>query len=179
MAPKGDRWAEDLQKAIASANGSHGTVIQSNEAVIITNALSTSASNNGITETRQVIQKVRNAALDVEDAFQPILLKLQGDDNLMIGDLVTCIQAIGEEEAALLATQPTTLNVMAAATATGAQGRLAEALKPGMLTLDLSPIELRQWKKKLFTYLHRSFVPAWRDMTDLHRMFVTCIESAV
>ncbi len=41
----------------------------------------------------------------------------------------------------------------AAVGAATAPGRLVEALKPWVLTLDATPIEVRQWKRKLVTYL--------------------------
>ncbi len=52
-------------------------------------------------------------------------------------------------------------------------------MKPSILTLDASPIEVRQWKRKLVTYLRRSGVPNWTDISDQHSVFFGCMESAV
>ncbi len=58
-------------------------------------------------------------------------------------------------------------------------GRLVEALKPSLLTLDATPIEVRQWKRKLVTYLCQSGVPNWQDVSDQHSaVFFSCMESA-
>ena len=54
-----------------------------------------------------------------------------------------------------------------------------EALKPSVLTLDTTPIEVQQWKRKLITYLRRSGVPNWTDVSDQHSVFFRCMESAV
>ncbi len=101
----------------------------------------------------------------------------------MISDTATkaiapCIQAIREAEAALIAAQPTPVSVVAAATP-GALGHLVEVLKPGILTLDASPIKLTQWKRKLVTYLRRLGVPNLVNITDQHSIFFGCMESAV
>ncbi len=54
-----------------------------------------------------------------------------------------------------------------------------DALKPSILTLNASPIEVRQWKWMLVTYLRRSGVPNWTDISDQHSVFFGCMESAV
>ncbi len=65
-----------------------------------------------------------------------------------------CLRAIGVAEGKLRAAA-----AAAAAAPATAPGHLVEALKPSVLTLDATPIEVRQWKKKLVTYLCRSGVP--------------------
>ncbi len=82
--------------------------------------------------------------------------------------VVMCIRAMAE--AAMVAVQPTPVPAVVATP--GAPGRLVDALKPGILTLDASPIELRPWKRKLVTYLRCSGVPGYRDITDLRAQCV-------
>ncbi len=73
-----------------------------------------------------------------------------------------CLRAIGVAEGKLRAAAMHSGRAAAAAAAAApatAPGHLVEALKPSVLTLDATPIEVRQWKKKLVTYLCRSGVP--------------------
>ncbi len=179
MAPKTDPTVAALQTAITSANGYHGAAVRRcNEAHVIATTLAASASHDGIEETRQAIQKVQKAAEEAEEVFRPVIVRLRDDNELAkfkertttitdtsVTAVAMCLWAIGAAEAALLAVRPTPA-AAAATAAPGAPGRLVEALKPGVLTLDASPMELRQWKRKLVTYLRRSGVPAWGDMMD-------------
>ena len=66
-----------------------------------------------------------------------------------------------------------------AATPAGMPGRMVEALKPSVLSLNASLIEVRQWKRKLEIYLRRSGVPNWTDILDQHSVFFGCNKSAV
>ncbi len=96
-----------------------------------------------------------------------------------------CLRSIGVSggklrAAAACAGQAAAVAAVAAPAApAAAPGRLVEALKPNMLTLDATPIEVRQLKRKMGTYLRRSGVPNWADVSDQHSVFFVCMESAV
>ena len=125
-------------------------------AAVMATALAASTSHDGIEETRRAIQKVQKAAEEAEEVFRPVIVRLRDDNELAkfkertttitdtsVTAVAMCLWAIGAAEAALLAVRPTPA-AAAATAAPGAPGRLVEALKPGVLTLDASPMELRQ-----------------------------------
>ena len=64
--------------------------------------------------------------------------------NITAETAAMCMRSIGVAEAKLRAA--------------AGPGRLVEALKLSVLTLDATPIEVRQWKRKLVTYLRQSGV---------------------
>ncbi len=66
-----------------------------------------------------------------------------------------------------------------AATPAATPGHLVEALKPSVLTLDASPIEMQQWKGKLVMYFRSLEVPNQTVILNHHSVFFWCIESAV
>ena len=125
-------------------------------AAVMATAMAASTSHDGIEETRRAIQKVQKAAEEAEEVFRPVIVRLRDDNELAkfkertttitdtsVTAVAMCLWAIGAAEAALLAVRPTPA-AAAATAAPGAPGRLVEALKPGVLTLDTSPMELRQ-----------------------------------
>ncbi len=144
---------------------------------------------------RKALQKVRETAQVADEAFSAILLKVTKDEEVTMykeraeevstatGEAVgLCLRALGVAEAKLRAADaPLRAKAAAAAAAApaAAPGRLVEALKPSILTLDASPFEVRQWKRKLVTYLRRLGVPNWTDIPDQHSVFFGCMESAV
>ncbi len=158
MAPRADPAVVALQTAINSANGYYQVAIwRCNEALVVANAPVASALNNCIVEMQRAIQKVQKAAAEADFAFQTIIIKLVDNEELnMFEDRVTkvCdppattvvmyIQATGAAEVVLPVKQPTPVVVVAAVaavTALGAPGHVVDALKPGILTLDASPID--------------------------------------
>ncbi len=84
---------------------------------------------------------------DAEEAFQSVIFNITDDDELLTFEervttngntaataVVACFWAIGAAESALFAAQ--LVPVAAAAAALEAPGRLVEALKSGVLTLE-------------------------------------------
>ncbi len=115
-------------------------------------------------EVWKALQKVREAVVAAEEAFTAVLLKVTNDNKVTTvkasAETVskTLAKAIGAVDSKLRAADPTPAAQVAAGPA-ATLGRLVEDLKPGVLTLDASPIEVRQWKRKLVTYLCRSGFP--------------------
>ncbi len=185
-----------LQKATAAANGYHGSAIRRcNEAKLIVEALDTHESHDGIAEVRKALHKVQEAGVAAEEAFAAVLLKVTRDEevetwkdraetvsNTTAEAAALCLRSIGVAEGKLRAAAAHAGQAAAAAAAVApaaTPGRLVEALKPNLLTIDATPIEVRQWKRKLVTYLRRSGVPNWQDVSDQHSVFFGCMESAV
>ncbi len=136
------------------------------------------------------------SSVAAEEAFAAVLLKVTRDEemetwkdraqtvsNTTAKTAALCLRSIGVAEGKLWAAAAQAGQAAAAAAAAAAPaaapGRLVEALKPSLLTLDVTPIEVRQWKRKLVTYLRRSGVPNWQDVSDQHSVFFGCMESAV
>ncbi len=133
------------------------------------------------------------SSVAAEEAFAAVLLKVTRDEemktwkdraqtvsNTTAKTTALCLRSIGVAEGKLWAAAAQAGQAAAAAAAPAAAlGRLVEALKPSLLTLDATPIEVRQWKRKLVTYLRRSGVPNWQDVSDQHSVFFGCMESAV
>ncbi len=166
-----------LQKATAAANGYHSSVIRRcNEAKLI----------DGIAEVQKALHKVQEAVVTAEEAFAAVLLKVtrveevetwkdlaETVSNATAETATLCLQTIGVAEGKLRAA------AAAAAAPVAAPGRLVEALKPSMLTLDTTPIKVRQWKRKLVSFLCRSSIPNWQDVSNQHSVFFGCMESAM
>ena len=123
--------------------------------------------------------------------FAAVLLRVTKDDdvatckeraetvsNTTAETVALCLWAFGAAEAKLPVAAPAPATAAAAAPA-AVQGHLDEALKPGILTLDATPMEVRQWKRKLVTYLRCSGVPNWADVSDQHNVFFGCMEPAL
>ena len=161
-----------LQKATAVANGYHGSATRRcNEAKLIVEALDTHESHDGIAEVRKTLHKVQEARVAAEEAFAADLLKVTRDEemetwkdraetvsNTTAETAVLCLRSIGVTEGKLRAAAACAGQAVAAAATAApaaAPGRLVEALKPNLLTINATPIEMQQWKRKLVTYLRR------------------------
>ncbi len=161
-----------LQKATAVANGYHGSATRRcNEAKLIVEALDNHESHDGIAEVRKALHKVQEAGVAAEEAFAAVLLKVTRDEevetwkdraetvsNTTAETAALCLRSIGVAEGKLRAAAARAGQAAAATAAAApaaAPGRLVEALKPNLLTIDATPIEVQQWKRKLVTYLRR------------------------
>ena len=127
----------------------------------------TPMSPDGIAEMRKALHKVQGAGVAAEEALAAVLLKVTRDEevetwkdmaetvsNTTAETAALCLRSIGITEGKLRVTAARAGQAVAAvATAAPgtAPGRLVEALKPSQLTLDATPIEVRQWKRKLVT----------------------------
>ncbi len=158
--------ASALQKATAVANYYHGSAIRlCNDVKLIVDALDTHESHDGVDEVRKALQKVQEAAVAAAEAFAAVLLKVTKDkdeetfkekaeivSNAIAETSEMCLRSIGDAEAKLRAATAQAGRAAAAAAAmaqAAALGRLVEALKPRVLMLDATPIEVQQWKSCL------------------------------
>jgi transposase InsO family protein len=184
---------EEQRALLATGNACRGWVTRQRAAIArLVDGVKDHPSRNAVKSLEERLEKLKQSSRKGIEAYgRAMEMEEEDDARTVISDRLTemeeaadeaelmALAAIGSVEQALAPAAPA-MAALAGMPAPGAgppqpSTRMMDSLKPEMLSLEATPIDVTAWKERFGTYFRRSRVDTWTDVGDQHNVLFGCV----